>query len=165
MTLPQFIITQLSTNWTFAVPAINPNTNDNTVYSSVAILLLDHSVSSQTTNDNLVNIITQLSVGANDNISNYQFTESANIGGNNIIESTSYTKYNGSSCNVSPASSGLINQECTYNGVNPYGVSYISTTGGQAGDVVELSTAYSVTPTGNQQAIAQKQNYFTINVN
>lgn len=165
LTLPQFIITQLSTNWTFAVPAINPNTNDNTVYSSVAILLLDHSVSSQTTNNNLVNIITQLSVGANDNISNYQFTESANIAGNSIIESSGYTMYSGSSCNVSAASSGLISQVCTYNGANPYGVSYISSTGGQAGDAVGLSTAYFVTPTGNQQAIAQKQNYFTINVN
>lgn len=164
--LPEFIVTSQSTGWTFKVPSINPNTNDNTVYSSEGILLLDHSVSSQTSNNNLVNIITQALVGTSDSLSNYSFVESANIAANNLIENTGYTKYNNSDCSVTPDASGMIVQTCTYNSaINPYGVSYLSTTGGQAGTSIGLNTAYYITPTGNQQAISQKQNYFTVNVN
>lgn len=164
--LPEFIVTSQSTSWTFKVPSINPNTNDNTVYSNEGILLLDHSVASQTSNNNLVNIITQALVGTSDDLSSYSFVESANIAANNLIESTGYTQYNNSSCTVTPDANGMFNQACTYNSaINPYGVSYLSTTRGQAGTSVGLNTAYYITPTGNQQAISQKQNYFTVNVN
>ena len=148
----------MSTGWTFKVPSINPSTNDNTVYSSEGILLLDHSVASQTSNNNLVNIITLATVGSNDSLSNYQFIESANIAANNLIQVTGYTHYNGSTCTPNLNANGMITQTCTYNSaVNPYGVSYVSTTGGQAGTAIGLNTAYYITSTGNQQAISQNK--------
>lgn len=163
LVLPEFIVTSQSTNWTFKVPAINPNTNDNTVYSSEGILLLDH-IPAQ--NSDKVNIITQATVGTSDSLSNYSFTESANIAANNLIQNTGYSMYNGSNCSVNIDAFGMIVQQCTYNSaINPYGVTYISTTGGQAGTSVNLNAAYYITPTGNQQAISQKQNYTSVGVN
>ena len=163
LVLPKFIFTQLSNGWMFEDQALNPDTNDNTVYSNEAILLFDHS-SSQQNVDGSVQITTLLVLGTNDNPQNYSFTESANIGANNIIESTGYTMYSTSSCTVTANANGLINQLCTYNNTNPFGVSYLSTTRGSAGSAVGLSTQYYVNPTGNQQAISQKQNYNTIQV-
>lgn len=101
-----------------------------------------------------------------DSLSNYSFTESANIAANNLIQDTGYSMYNGSNCSVNIDAFGMIVQQCTYNSaINPYGVTYISTTGGQAGTSVNLNAAYYITPTGNQQAISQKQNYTSVGVN